>query len=77
MTHKILTSPFFVNFVLSHNSKKYDYAEAMHDLHLSTDLKDVQADNDPRYRGCKKRSRNAVLKPFNHESIHEARLTFR
>ena len=30
VTHKILTSPFFVNFVLSHNIKNTNYQEKMH-----------------------------------------------
>ena len=66
MTHKILTSPFFVNFVLSHNVKKVDFAKAMHQRHLSTDLEDDYSNNDPRYNACgckntKSKAENAII----------------
>jgi len=45
VTHKILSSPFFVNFALVAHSKNTNYQEEMHARYLTTDLDFVEDDS--------------------------------
>ena len=60
LTHKLLKSPFFVDFTLSHNVKDKTYAIQMHERYLST----VISETDQRYSE-KEKERRKKTKSFS------------